>query len=191
MITQISTLFLDESKWFTTALGVACIAVVVWASRLRRSEVPRQLKVLAAMNLAYACVIGTMAFGHILAVTIKLAQGTLGGSPLLLYPLGLALGVPAWWLAVSARKLLRNDVATRRTLLFLNAWLAVCLIALGLTNLVLAIPAALNIAYQRHSKRALGLSIVIVTIAVYLFLFVGSLIFLASGGSFEEFRGID
>ena len=43
--------------------------------------------------------IGIMASGHLIAVSINAAQGTLQGSPWFLYTVGLALAVPAWWLA--------------------------------------------------------------------------------------------
>lgn len=75
--------------------------------------------------------------------------------------------------------------------LVLNAWLAITLLVLGVQNLPLAIPAFLNIGYHLHSSRVIGWAIVGMAIVVNVGLFIGSLIFLASGLSFEQFRGIE
>ena len=61
---------------------------------------------------------------------------------------------------------------------------------LGLHNVPLAAPAALNLAYQFHTRRAVGWTIVTVAVVANLALFAGSLVFLASGQSFEEFSGM-
>lgn len=50
----------------------------------------------------------------------------------------------------------------------------------------LAAPAALNFAYLFHSRRAVGWTILGVTVAANLALLVGSLVFLARGQSFEQ-----
>ena len=63
-------------------------------------------------------------------------------------------------------------------------------LALGIHNLPLAAPGFLNIAYKVHSGRVMGWAIVGIAIVVNVGLFIGSLIFLASGQSFEQFRGI-
>ena len=76
-----------------------------------------------------------------------------------------------------------------RTTTGLNAWLAVTLMALGLHNLPLAAPSLLNIGYRLHSRRAIGMAIVSVAVVFNVALFVGALIFMASGQSFEQFRG--
>ena len=142
------------------------------------------------MNLFYGCMIGTMALGHLSAVTVKAVQGTLEGSLWLLYPLGLALAGPAWWLAFRAGRYVNQQEQQSRRIVALNSWLGVYLVALGLHNLPLAAPAALNIGYQFHRTRAVGWTIVTVAIAANLALFAGSIIFLASGQSFEEFQGM-
>jgi len=45
--------------------------------------------------------------------------------------------------------------------------------------------------YHLHSRRVVGWAIVSMAVVVNLGLFIGSLIFLASGQSFEQFRGIE
>jgi uncharacterized membrane protein len=72
----------------------------------------------------------------------------------------------------------------------LNAWLGIFLVAFGLHNFPLAAPAALNLAYQFRARRAVGWAILTVAIAANLALFTGSLVFLASGQSFEQFSGM-
>lgn len=188
MTERIAELVLDESKWLSMTMLLSLIAVVVAVARRRRQGSSRHLELLWAMNLFYGCVIGTMASGHLLAVTIKLSRGTLEGSMSLLYPLGLGLAVPAWWLAFAATRLPESEQPAKRRMLGLNIWLGALLLALGLHNWPLAAPAALNIGYQLQSSRTVGWTIGTVTIVAYLALFVGSLVFLASGQSFEQLR---
>jgi hypothetical protein len=104
MARVIAELVLDEGQWFFASVLLATI--VVWAA-LRRSPAQRPARsgrILWAMNLFYGCMIGTMATGRLLEVTVKLAQGSLRGSWLALYPLGLVLAITAWWLAVRAAR---------------------------------------------------------------------------------------
>ena len=77
-----------------------------------------------------------------------------------------------------------------RAPLGLNAWVAITLLALGLHNLPLAVPGVLNIGYHVHSGRAGGWAIVGIAVVVHVGLFIGSVIFLASGQRFEQFRGV-
>lgn len=143
------------------------------------------------MNLFFGVTIGTMAFGHLLAVTVKLATGTLReGSIILFYLIGIVLAVPSWWLIIHTRRILAGDDHGRTTVV-LNTWLAMTLLALGVPNLPLAAPAVLNIGYHFHTRRAVGWAIVGIAVIINVGLFIGSLIFLASGQSFEQFRGIE
>ncbi len=130
-----------------------------------------------------------MSFGHLLAVTVKLVQGTLTGPTLLFYVIGIAMIVPASWLVVFA---LRAVVATNSfpSTVSLNSWLVLTLLVIGPHNLPLAAPGLLNIAYRLHSGRALGWVLVTLALLINGGLFIGSLIFFASGQSFEQFRGI-
>jgi hypothetical protein len=144
------------------------------------------------MSLFFAATIATMALGHLLAVTVKALQGTLAGGLPLLYGIGVFLLAPAAALAVHAVSLpdVAEPRAARRTLV-LNAGLGLVLLALGPRNLPLAAPAVLNVAYQLHARRWLGHTIVALAVVAQVALFAGALAFLASGRSFEEFRGID
>ena len=96
MINQLIALIVDESKWFPVSMGCAFLAVTILLYRRRHSDFPVRRRVLAAMNLFFGCTIGTMAFGHLLAVTTKLALGTLEGAVLVFYAIGVALAVPSW-----------------------------------------------------------------------------------------------
>ena len=187
-------LILEESKWFAFAMSTAMLGVALWLF-LRRRSGPLEARptVASALNLFYGIVIGLMGFGHLLAVALKIGMGSIESSvhPILLLLLGLILAVPGGWLAVVAA---RNDAEStppsRRSWL-LNAWLCTALLALGPQNLPLAAPAALNLAYAFHKRRWAGWVIAGAAALAHLGLFVGSLLFLASGGSFEQFSGME
>lgn len=73
-------LIVDESKWLTASMGLALLAVAFLLLTHRRSPLPTRRLVLAAMNLFFGVTIGAMAFGHLLAVTTKLAGGDARGA---------------------------------------------------------------------------------------------------------------
>jgi hypothetical protein len=191
MINQLVALIVDESKWLTASMGFALLAVTIKLYRHRHSDFPARRRVLAGMNLFFGVTIGTMAFGHLLAVTTKLVLGSLEGSILIFYVIGTVLAIPSLWLIHHARGLLASDDEDGRATLLLNAWLAITLLALGLQNLPLAAPAFFNIGYHLHSRPVVGWAIVSIAVVVNVGLFIGSLIFLASGQSFEQFRVIE
>jgi hypothetical protein len=191
MINQLVALIVDESKWLTMSLGFALLTVTILLYRHRHSDFPARRKVLAVMNLFLGVTIGTMAFGHLLAVTTKLATGTLEGSVPMFYLIGTALAVPAWWLIYHTREVLASDEEHGRATLVLNAWLALTLLALGIHHLPLAAPAFFNIGYHLHSRRAVSWALVSMAVVVNIGLLIGSLVFLASGQSFEQFKGIE
>jgi hypothetical protein len=132
-----------------------------------------------------------MALGHLSAVTAKHFLGTLQGSLFILYPIGALLIVPSGWLVYHTLKAIASAKDQGRFALILNAWLAITLLVLGIHNLPLALPALFNIAYGLHSRRAIGWAIVSMAIVINIGLFVGSLIFMASGQSFEQFSGME
>jgi hypothetical protein len=109
----------------------------------------------------------------------------------LFYLIGLVLAIPAWWLIYHTRRQLSDDGEHGRATVVLNAWLAITLLALGIHNLPLAAPAFLNIGYHLHARRFVGWAIVSLAVVINVGLFVGSVIFLASGQSFEQFSGIE
>ena len=190
MIDQLASVIVSENKWLPVAMSAAVLSVAVLMARRRGSGLPTTRLVMAAMNLFAGVMLATMGVGHVLAVTTKLFLGTLEGSPLVLYPIGVAVLVPSWLVIAHTRAILGNEAAGRTTM-GLNAWLAVTLMALGLHNLPLAAPSLLNIGYRLHSRRAIGMAIVSVAVVFNVALFVGALIFMASGQSFEQFSGIE
>lgn len=190
MIEQIIALALDEGKWLSAAMLLSLIAVLALITRQRRQRLPRRLQFIAALNLYFGGMIGIMSLGHLLAVTIKLFQGALNGSLLLLYPLGLVLAVPAGWLAFEAGRLAVFNEQRRKKMVALNLCLGISLLAFGIHNWPLAAPAAWNIAYLFHSRQVVGWTIVSVAIVATLALFAGSLVFFLSDQSFEQFKGM-
>jgi hypothetical protein len=191
MLDQLLAVIVDESKWLAPSMALAAVASACLLYRHRRSGIATRARTLAAMNLFFAITIGTMAFGHLLAVTIKLAAGTLEGSAPAFYLIGIALAVPSWWLIPHTRRIVTGDGGHGRATVALNAWLTVTLLALGIHNLPLAAPGILNIAYCRTPGRILGWTIVATAVLVNAGLFVGALVFLASGQSFEQFSGME
>ena len=191
MADQLVALIVDEGKWLTASMAAALLAataLIVWQ---RRSALSVRRRVLAAMNLCFGVMIGMMAFGHLLAVTTKLAVGTLDGPIQLFYLIGVVLAAPSWWLIVHTRKLLAPNERPGPATLALNGAVAVALLGLGVQNLPLAAPAFFNIGYQLHSRHVVGWTIVGVAVVTNLALFVGSLVFLMSGQSFEQFIGME
>jgi hypothetical protein len=191
MMDQLIALIVDDSKWLTASMSLALLSVAVLLYRHRHANILTRHRVMASMNLFFGVMIGTMAFGHLLAVTTKLALGRLEGSLPVFYLIGIALAVPSCWLIYHARQALASDDDRERTTLVLNGWLAITLLAFGIHNLPLAAPAFFNIGYRLHSRRLVGWAIVSLAVVVNVGLFIGSLIFLASGQSFEQFRGIE
>lgn len=191
MIDDIVALIVDESKWMTFSMGLAFLFVGLLLYTRRNPDLPLEGRVLAAMNLFFGITTGTMAFGHLLAVTTKLVVGTLEGSLLKFYAIGIALAVPSWWIVWHTRIILALPAKHRKTTLLLNSWMGITLLALGIPNLPLAIPAMFNIGYLIASRPALRWAIVGTAIVVNVGLFIGSLVFLASGQTFEQFRGME
>ena len=189
MFDAVVELIVDESKWPSLSLGAGFVAVLLLLVGRRGAGDPERRLVLAAMNLFFGVFIGAMACGHLLAVTTKLALGTLAGPVGLFYLIGGVLAVPAALVTLHSRRILDGGDRRRRTLL-LNAWLAATLVALGPHNLPLAAPGLLNIAYQASSGRSVGRVIAGIAVVFTVGLFVASLVFLASGQSFEQFQSM-
>jgi hypothetical protein len=192
MIDRLVALIVDEGKWLTLSMSLAGVGIALLIFRQRASTLPVRQRITAAMNLGAGLTIGSMAFGHLLAVATKLALGTLreGSLPIFL-AIGLGLLIPSWMVTRHTRELLHANDETRRTTVLLNAWLAITLLALGLHNLPLAAPALFTIAYRVHSGRLMGWAIASLAVAFNVSLFAASLVFLASGQSFEQFFGIE
>lgn len=187
---KVIALIIDESKWLPLAMSLAFFAAGILYLRHRKSQLPGRRLVLGVMNLFFSVTLLTMAFGHLLAVTTKLAVGSLQGSPAKLYAIGVALLVPTLWLVLHTRRILIPNADHGRRTFLLNSWLAVTLLVLGIHNLPLAAPAVINIGYHLHSRRIVGWAIVSIAVLFNVALFIGSVVFLLSGQSFEQFSGI-
>ena len=181
-------LILNESLWLPTALVLSLAAAATAIVRARSRADPARDRIRLGMNLFYGCLIGVLAFGHLLAVGVKAAHGNLEGSLGLLLVMGVVLAAPSLWLTWKVLRSMRNEAQPAGTI-GPNIWMGVSLLALGVHNFPLAVPAVLNVAYQLHRRPAVGWTIVTVTVIGILLLFTGSLVFLASGAtSFEEFQ---
>lgn len=174
-----------EGNWLPLAMGSAFIASGVLFFALKGRAIPARRRILALMNLFTGVMLLVMGTGHLLAVTAKFLQGTLRGSALLFYAIGMAIVLPAWFVTRHTRAIL--DVDDARTTVRLNAWMAITLGVLGLVNLPLAVPACCNIGYSVHRRRWVGWTIVAVAVLACAGLLIGGLIFMASGQTFEEF----
>jgi hypothetical protein len=176
-----------EGNWLPLAMVIALLAAgFVY---LRASPVPNRARTLAIMNVYVGVMLAVMGAGHLLAVTVKLLDGTLRGAPLLLYAIGVAIMVPAALIIVHTSQALAGSSA--RTTMRLHGWMAATLMVLGLINTPLAIPALLSIAYAAHSRRATGIAIVAGFALVNAGLLIGGLMFMLSGAqTFEEFNNM-
>jgi hypothetical protein len=191
VIDQLIALIVDESNWLPVSMSLALLSITILLYRLRHSNLTARQRILAAMNLFFGITIGIMALGHLLAVTTKLTLKTLEGSVLMFYAIGIVVAVPSWWLIYHTLRAPAAGEDHGRAPLMLNAWLAITLLLLGIHNLPLAAPAFFNIAYHLHSRRVVGWAIVTIAAVFNVGLFIGALIFMASGQSFEEFSRIE
>jgi hypothetical protein len=188
---RLVALIVAEEKWLTLSMSLAGVAVAGLLLRQRRTAVPARQRITAAMNLSAGVIIGTMAFGHLLAVTTKLALGTLREASLpILFGIGISLLIPALMVTRHTRTLLAGTVEGGSTTVLLQAWLATTLLVLGPHNWPLSAMSVFTIAYRLHQGRLWGWAIVTVAVAFSVALYAASLVFLASGQSFEQFRGM-
>jgi hypothetical protein len=190
MADRFVALILNEGAWLPASMGLALLAVSASWSRHRHGRSLSRQHVAAAMNLFLGTTIAVMAFGHFLAVSTKAAIGTLDGPPAKVYAIGIVLAIPSWRLIAHGRRQFTGDGDDLRRTVGLNSWLALTLLALGIHNLPLAAPALFNIGYALHSRRIVGWAMVSLAILVNAGLFLGSLVFMASGQTFEQFSGI-
>jgi len=177
-----------ESRWIFPSV---LLALLVSAVRLGQARLRDPGCIAGAMCLFAGLFIATSAFGHVLAVTLKLFGGTLEGSVAPLYIIGFVLGIPAVLVVVHGWRLTRGEGDSGRRVVVLNGLLVLALLVTGPRNLPLAVPALLTAAYARHRRPAVGWSIVASACLVCALLLVGSFLFFRSGGSFEDFAGMD
>ena len=177
MIDRLAQFIVGEGNWLPVAMTIALATVI--AVSVRGAHATARDRIQAAMNVFVGVTLLVMGIAHLLAVTTKLLQGTLNGSPALLYPIGVAIVIPSALIVFNAN---RAKAAT------FNGWMAAALVVLGLVNIPLAVPALLNIAYSKHSSARTGLVIVVAFVLVNLVLFTGGMLFMLSGArTFEEF----
>lgn len=189
MSDRIAEFIVGEGNWLPLAMGSAFVAVGVLLFVIRDASIALRQRILAAMNLFTGVMLLILGSGHLLAVTTKLLQGTLRGSArsaLLFYAIGIAVVVPAWFIVRHTRAILAG--ADARSTVKLNGWMAVTLVVMGIVNLPLALPALCNLGYSLHRRRWVGWAIVMVAAITCVGLFIGGLIFMASGQTFEEFN---
>jgi hypothetical protein len=185
MLDRLARFIVGEGNWLPLAMGGAFLAAGLNWFAERPAGIPTRRRILAVMNQFTGVMLLVMGIGHLLAVTTKFAQGTLTGTWLLLFVIGIAIVVPAGFLVRHTRAILAaQDV---RATVKLNAWMVITLAVLGVVNLPLAVPALCNIGYALHRRRWAGLAILTVMAIATVGLFVGGLIFMASGQTFEEF----
>lgn len=185
MSERLAAFIVGEGNWLPLAMGSAFVASGALAFAIRDTAVARRQRILALMNLFTGMMLLIMGFGHLLAVVTKQLQGTLRGSALLFYAIGIAIVVPASFIVTHTRTILTG--ADARSTVMLNAWMAVTLAILGLVNLPLAVPALSNIGYSLHRRGWVGWMMVAIMAIACLGLFIGGLMFMASGRTFEEF----
>ena len=188
MLETLLEIILNESKWPAMSIVVGLLVPLLRLRGLLRREGSARDRWLFGMNLYFAFMVGTMAFGHLLAVSIRHAQGTLDNEvPVpLLYVLGVALLVPSVMLARGTTRAFGEPDFARRSVRW-NAWLGVTLVVLDPFTWPLALPALFNSAYALHTRRYLGWTIVTLAAGSTAALLVGSIVFFASGQSFEQF----
>ncbi|HJU41410.1 MAG TPA: hypothetical protein VJ691_01300 [Vicinamibacterales bacterium] len=186
MIDRLAAFMVGEGNWLPLAMGSGFVAAGLLLFAIRNTAIPLRQRILATMNLFTGVMLLILGSGHLLAVTTKLLQGTLRGSAALFYVIGIAVVTPAWFLVRHTRAIL--DSGAPRTTVQLNLWMAITLVVLGIVNLPLALPALYNLGYSLHRRRWVGWAIVTIAAITCVGLFIGGLIFMASGQTFEEFN---
>lgn len=187
MVDRLAAFIVGEGNWLPLAMASAFVATAVLFFAIKDTVIPQRQRVLALMNLFTGVMLLAMGVGHLLAVATKHLQGSLRGSALLFYAIGLAIVMPAWFVARHTRTILAAGAG--RLTAKLNAWMAITLAVLGIVNLPLAVPALCTIVYSLHRRRWVGWSAVTMFVIASIGLFIGGVIFMASGQTFEEFSG--
>ena len=176
-----------EGNWLPMAMTAAMLssAFLYFTS----SPATSRARIMATMNMFVGVMLAFMGVGHFLAVTVKFIDGTLRGSPMLLYLIGAAIVAPSALIVRHTGRLIAGT--DRGEAIKLHAWMAATLVVLGLINTPLAIPAVLSMAYAAHSRRAIGMAIVSAFALVNAGLFIGGVMFMLSGAqTFEQFSNM-
>ncbi len=177
-----------ESRWIFPSV---LLALVASGMRLRQARSRDPARIAGAMCLFTGLFIAGSATGHLVAVTLKLAWGTLEGSVGGLYAIGVVLAIPSVLLVAHGWRLTQGKGDPGRKVVVLNGLMITALVVTGPRNLPLALPALLTVAYARHRRPAVGRAILVSACVVGALLLAGSFLFFMSGGSFEDFAGLD
>ena len=102
MIDRLAAFIVGEGNWLPIAMAIALAAVI--AVSVRDAHANARDRIQKAMNLFVGVTLLVMGIGHLLAVTTKLLQGTLNGSPALLYPIGVAIVIPSALIIANANR---------------------------------------------------------------------------------------
>jgi len=187
MTSSVVDFVVAERNWLPMAMLCAAAAAVAFNLRARTIGTKSVDRIFAAIALLFATTIGVMASGHFLAISILYFSGELSRSLGFLYAVGLLTALPAGVLGVLALRTLRTERVQTRGLIAAHLWLGATLLAMGLHNAPLAAPALANILYHQASNPLTRRLILAAILVGYIGLFVGSVVFMASGQDFEEF----
>ena len=175
-----------ESSWIAP---VVFVSSVIASLQLRGGERDHR-RMAVAMSMYVGVLIGMLASGHLIAVTLKLTAGTLGGRLPVLYGIGVMLLLPSVFVVRHALRLRADSVELGRPTVLANLALAGALLVTGPLNFPLAIPAFLNAAHANATGPRVQRGIVIVQSVIASLLFVGAVRFFIAGGTFEDFSGM-
>ena len=178
----------NESRWIAPSIALAGI---LGLRALRASEGEADRRIAAGLSVYAGTMVGTMALGHLFAVSLKLAVEGLAGSLPVLLGIGIVLALASGLVARHGWALSRGDAETGPATVRLNLLLVLALLVTGPLNAPLAIPAALNAIHAGVRPRGVKRATVVVAVTFSVLLFVGSVRFFMSGQSFEEFSRIE
>lgn len=178
----------NESRWIAPSVALAALLAF---RAFRTTEAGDDLRVAAALSVYAGAMVGTMAFGHLFAISLKLAAGDLNGALPALVGIGIVLAVPSWLVVRHGWGVGRGKVVEGRETIILNLLLVGALLVTGPRNAPLAIPALLNTIHAGAHRVRVKQATVALAVAFSLLLFAGSVRFFISGQSFEDFSGME
>lgn len=178
----------NESRWIAPSIALA--AVLAYRA-FRTTDAASGSRVAAALSVYAGAMVGTMACGHLLAISLKLAVEGVRGSLPVLVGIGIVLGVPSWFVVRHGWALSRGDASPGRETIVLNLLLVAALLVTGPLNAPLGIPAVLNAIHAAAQRRRVKQATVVLALVFGALLFAGSVRFFLSGQSFEEFSGME
>ena len=122
-------LITDDQYWVPLAVGLALAALIRFLILARREHRPALLTATSAAHLFLGLAVGVLGIGHVLAVSIKGALGTLSASTNLWFaiPYGAAFGATAFLLAAQGVALAGGRTKTWYWCLGLNLGLGALL----------------------------------------------------------------